>query len=354
MALDDGPDWLLALLTEIQLEQFYHKIRDELHVTRLAHFDYVKPSDLDHIGMGRPGQRRLEDAIKRRKQQGPRPKSWVYKMIGGPRIQEPGEGPPRPPAPRPDSDTSLKCLISEWDLRLGERLGDGCFGGGAPGGVDPARRGHPLRGCEIPPLRRQHRPPGAGRLPPRGERHERPGAPPSPAAPRGWSSASPSRWSWSWPPLGSLYDHLRPPYPPAPALALCPAGGPGPGLPGVQTLHPPGTWPPRNVLLASEEQAKIGDFGLMRVLSRRGDRYIMSAHRRVPFAWCAPESLRSGTFSHASDVWMFGGHPLGDVFLLRGALDGALGATDHAEGGAQGGGGWSAPRIAPGGCTACN
>uniref|UniRef100_A0A8C3FC31 non-specific protein-tyrosine kinase n=1 Tax=Chrysemys picta bellii TaxID=8478 RepID=A0A8C3FC31_CHRPI len=80
MAPDDGTDWLLALLTEIQLEQFYHKIRDELHVTRLGHFDYVKPADLDHIGMGRPGQRRLEDAIKRRKQQWPRPKSWVYKV----------------------------------------------------------------------------------------------------------------------------------------------------------------------------------------------------------------------------------------------------------------------------------
>nr|XP_032642344.1 non-receptor tyrosine-protein kinase TNK1 [Chelonoidis abingdonii] len=80
MAPDDGTDWLLALLTEIQLEQFYLKIRDELHVTRLGHFDYVKPADLDQIGMGRPGQRRLEDAIKRRKQQRPRPKSWVYKV----------------------------------------------------------------------------------------------------------------------------------------------------------------------------------------------------------------------------------------------------------------------------------
>uniref|UniRef100_A0A452GW37 non-specific protein-tyrosine kinase n=1 Tax=Gopherus agassizii TaxID=38772 RepID=A0A452GW37_9SAUR len=56
MAPDDGTDWLLALLTEIQLEQFYLKIRDELHVTRLGHFDYVKPADLDQIGMGRPGQ----------------------------------------------------------------------------------------------------------------------------------------------------------------------------------------------------------------------------------------------------------------------------------------------------------
>ncbi|KAL7982972.1 hypothetical protein Chor_013578 [Crotalus horridus] len=62
----------------------------------------------------------------------------------------------------------------------------------------------------------------------------------------------------------------------------------------------------RNILLVSEDHAKIGDFGLMRPLSSKSDRYIMSAHRRIPFAWCAPESLRLGVFTSASDVWMFG------------------------------------------------
>lgn len=56
MAPDDGTEWLLQLLTEIQLEQFYIRIRDELHVTRPSHFDYVKPLDLDRIGLGRPGE----------------------------------------------------------------------------------------------------------------------------------------------------------------------------------------------------------------------------------------------------------------------------------------------------------
>lgn len=41
----------------------------------------------------------------------------------------------------------------------------------------------------------------------------------------------------------------------------------------------------RNVLLASREAAKIGDFGLMRGLSQETDHYVMSAHRRIPFAW---------------------------------------------------------------------
>lgn len=41
----------------------------------------------------------------------------------------------------------------------------------------------------------------------------------------------------------------------------------------------------RNILLASREIVKIGDFGLMRGLSQEVDHYVMSAHRRIPFAW---------------------------------------------------------------------
>ncbi len=53
-------------------------------------------------------------------------------------------------------------------------------------------------------------------------------------------------------------------------------------------------------------QVKIGDFGLMRALPSQEDHYVMTEHKKVPFAWCAPESLKSRQFSHASDTWMFG------------------------------------------------
>lgn len=62
----------------------------------------------------------------------------------------------------------------------------------------------------------------------------------------------------------------------------------------------------RNVLLADVDKVKIGDFGLMRALPQEGDCYIMTEHKKVPFPWCAPESLRQRQFSHASDTWMFG------------------------------------------------
>lgn len=51
--------WLLRLLRDIQLAQFYRPILEELNVTRPEHFDFVRPEDLDGIGMGRPGERPL-------------------------------------------------------------------------------------------------------------------------------------------------------------------------------------------------------------------------------------------------------------------------------------------------------
>merc|ERR1719457_43489 len=62
----------------------------------------------------------------------------------------------------------------------------------------------------------------------------------------------------------------------------------------------------RNILLSSIDRVKIGDFGLMRALPQEDDCYVMSERKKVPFPWCAPESLKTRQFSHASDTWMFG------------------------------------------------
>lgn len=61
----------------------------------------------------------------------------------------------------------------------------------------------------------------------------------------------------------------------------------------------------RNVLIAKGNKIKIADFGLMRALPQQDDCYVMTEHKKVPFPWCAPESLRYRQFSHASDTWMF-------------------------------------------------
>lgn len=56
MQSDEGTEWLMELLTDVQLQQYFLRIRDDLNVTRLSHFDYVKNEDLEKIGMGRPGE----------------------------------------------------------------------------------------------------------------------------------------------------------------------------------------------------------------------------------------------------------------------------------------------------------
>ena len=55
------------LLKDIQLEQYYRQIHGKLHVTRLSHFDHVTEEDLDALGMPKPEQRRLFEALKKAK-----------------------------------------------------------------------------------------------------------------------------------------------------------------------------------------------------------------------------------------------------------------------------------------------
>lgn len=55
------------LLKDIQLDQFYRQIHGKLHITRLSHFDHVTEEDLDDLGMAKPEQRRLFEALKKAK-----------------------------------------------------------------------------------------------------------------------------------------------------------------------------------------------------------------------------------------------------------------------------------------------
>lgn len=52
---EEGIGWLVEVLQDVQLNQFLAPIRDDLQVTRLEHFDYVKPEDLEKIGLSKPG-----------------------------------------------------------------------------------------------------------------------------------------------------------------------------------------------------------------------------------------------------------------------------------------------------------
>uniref|UniRef100_A0A8C3AF09 non-specific protein-tyrosine kinase n=1 Tax=Cyclopterus lumpus TaxID=8103 RepID=A0A8C3AF09_CYCLU len=59
----------------------------------------------------------------------------------------------------------------------------------------------------------------------------------------------------------------------------------------------------RNILVASPDCVKLGDFGLSRYIE--DEEYYKASVTRLPIKWMAPESINFRRFTTASDVWMF-------------------------------------------------
>lgn len=58
---EEGIGWLVDVLQDVQLNQFLAPIRDDLQITRLEHFDYVKAEDLEKVGISKPGNAHKKD-----------------------------------------------------------------------------------------------------------------------------------------------------------------------------------------------------------------------------------------------------------------------------------------------------
>lgn len=304
-------EWLLDLLTECQLEQFFAPIKDELQITRLAHFDYVHADDLAKIGLSKPRIRQLMDHVKKKKTQQWR-KNILSKLIGGgkqmnhqPSVKKASsEAMASSVSLNQSSSQALTCLIHEKDITTSIKLGDGSFGvvkrgeWAAPNGALPVAV-KVLKADTLSPhvfedffkevqsmYNLDH--PNLIRL-------------------FGVVLSQPMMMVTELAENGSLLDFLRKQcnnislsliwnftVQVATGMAY---------LESKRFLHRDLAC--RNVLIAKGNKIKIADFGLMRALPQEDEVYVMTEHKKVPFPWCAPESLRYRQFSHASDTWMF-------------------------------------------------
>ncbi|KAF7230300.1 non-receptor tyrosine-protein kinase TNK1 [Nothobranchius furzeri] len=301
MLMDQDTEWLYQLLAEVQLEKFYVRIRDGLNITRVEHFSYVKECDFEQIGISKPAQRRLLEALKRYKT---RARSWMPKVFKGPDGGEAGGGPVQNPEV---VSRTLPCLIQDSELALGDKLGSGSFG--------VVRRGewHSPSGRVVPVAVKSLRNSVSRHTNTLTDFLQEVTIMQSLDHPNiirlyGVVLTQPLKMVTELALFGSLYDTLRARQYRFPLLRLWLfATQIAVGMEYLESrrfIHR--DLAARNVLLSSREMVKIGDFGLMRGLTQDRDHYVMGAHKRIPFAWCAPESLRSGSFSHSSDVWMFG------------------------------------------------
>ncbi|XP_057710798.1 non-receptor tyrosine-protein kinase TNK1 isoform X2 [Corythoichthys intestinalis] len=371
--MEQDTQWLYQLLAEVQLEKFYLRVRDGLNITRVEHFAYVKEADLEHVGISKPAQRRLWDALKRHKaSRGWR--SWVPKGFGG-RGPDAAVGEPGSEGGRP----ALPSLIQDSELILGERLGSGSFGvvkkgeWHTPTGrvvrknatdfrfrVEMSHRVLPLGhhrqylSSQLPVAVKSLRSSMSRQAETLTDFLQEVTSMQSLDHPHiirlyGVVLTHPLKMVTELAQFGSLYDTLRSRQFEYPLTRLWLfAGQIAAGMDYLETrrfIHR--DLAARNVLLASRETVKLADFGLMRGLSRDADHYVMSAHRRIPFAWSDPLRLASAAalgssvsvsqvrpgksprglflaFLRRVDVRR---HPLGDVHLLRRALARSLGKT---------------------------
>ncbi|KAG7496667.1 non-receptor tyrosine-protein kinase TNK1 [Solea senegalensis] len=293
MLMDQDTQWLYHLLAEVQLEKFYLRVRDGLNITRIEHFNYVKESDLEQIGISKPAQRRLWEALKR------------YKVAS--RSRPKWRGPDGGEQAQNGGSRALPCLIQDSELIMGEKLGSGSFG------VVRRAEWHSPTGKVLPVAVKSLRSNMSRQTDTLTDFLQEVTIMQSLDHPNiirlyGVVLTQPLKMVTELALMGSLYDMLRSRQYEYPLVRLWLfANQIVAGMEYLETrrfIHR--DLAARNVLLASREIVKIGDFGLMRGLSQEADHYVMSAHKRIPFAWCAPESLRVGSFSHASDVWMFG------------------------------------------------
>ncbi|KAI6205856.1 Non-specific protein-tyrosine kinase [Aphelenchoides besseyi] len=277
-------------LKETDLLSFQHVLVAEKQLTKIEHFQHVTDDELQSYGLSVPAVRRLRNALDRRK------KSKKPKLFSKPKPTRyinaecaPSTSNTQPAADNSTSTSTAPCLIARDDVTLSEKLGEGTFAT-----VKRAiwqRSGSLIKtDCAVKILHQM-----------------------SEHAIEDLHAEIAHMQKLKHQNVVQLYGIvLGEPTMMKPVLlvtkllsyALQISSGMA-YLESRRCVHRDLAC--RNVLLTENEDViKICDFGLTRSLNDNERMYVMHAQKKVPFAWCPPESLRKREFSHKSDCWAFG------------------------------------------------
>lgn len=301
-------DPLYHLLKEVQLEHFYNAIKS-IDVTKVEHFENVLFDDLigTQVGMGPPAARRLLEAAKKRNNN--KWKKNIFQIIlPSGKIKEKDTGTDRffdekiIEKENINDGVGLTCLIPNKDIKMLDKIGDGSFGVVMRGQWTQPNKSikyvavkvlkqevlsraledfakevnamHQLKHLNLIKL-------------------------------YGIVLSSPMMMVTELAEQGSLRTKLLRTQGKLSLTTLTNYSFQiANGMDYLETkrlIHR--DLATRNIFITGNDVIKIGDFGLMRSVPCDEDYYTMSDNMKVPFPWCALESLKYRQFSHASDTW---------------------------------------------------
>ncbi|KPM06137.1 Ack-like kinase domain protein [Sarcoptes scabiei] len=302
-------DSLYQLLKEVQLEHFYPMIKS-IDVTKIEHFENVLFTDLigPQVGMGAPAARRLLEAARKRNNNKWKKNFFNIILPMNVKSRERGSSVPISSERLSNGKTNhqedsnetggLTCLIPNSDIKLLDKIGDGSFGV-----VMKAQWTQPNKSIKFVAVKvlkqevlsralddfakevnamHQLRNENLIKL-------------------YGIVLSSPMMMVTELAEQGSLRAKLVKTQGKLSLSTLVNYSGQiATGLDYLESkrlIHR--DLATRNIFITGQDIIKIGDFGLMRSVPCDEDYYTMSDNMKVPFPWCAIESLKYRQFSHA-------------------------------------------------------